>query len=139
MNEKTILGIDIGGNGMKGAIVDVETGKLLTDRVKIPTPQPSTPKAVAKVFGQLIEEIGWKGDVIGCGFPAIVKNGVAQSAANIHPDWVKTDIVKLFGEVTDCDVYAVNDADAAGMAEVTLGAGKDVAGTVIMITIGTAD
>ena len=137
MNEKHILGIDIGGTGMKGAIIDIETGELLTARLKIPTPQPPTPLAMSKVFGQLINGIGYKGDIIGCGFPAIVKNGVAQSAANIHKDWIHQDIQKLFSEVSNCQVHALNDADAAGMAEMKLGSGKGVEGTVIMITIGT--
>jgi polyphosphate glucokinase len=137
MDEKTILGIDIGGTGMKGAIVDITTGELLTERLKIPTPQPATPKAMTKVFKQLVDEIGWNGEIIGCGFPAIVKKGVAKSAANIHSEWINKNIVKLFQNITSREVHALNDADAAGLAEVRMGAGKGRSGTILMITIGT--
>lgn len=137
MDEKYILGIDIGGTGMKGAIVDIEQGCLVTERFKIPTPKPSTPSAVTHSFKELIQLIGWSGELIGCGFPAIVKKGVACSAANIHQDWLQTDIPKLFGQVSSSDIYVLNDADAAGMAEIKFGKGKNVDGTVLMITIGT--
>ncbi len=137
MDEKYILGIDIGGSGMKGAIVETATGQLITERIRIPTPQPSIPEIVAKAFKKLIQLIGWNGDVIGCGFPAIVKKGVAYSAANIHQDWLGTDASKLFAQASNCEVYVLNDADAAGIAEMKFGQGKDVEGTVLMITIGT--
>ena len=137
MNEKIVLGIDIGGTGMKGAIVDTETGELLTERIKILTPQPATPKAVTRVFRQLIEEIGWEGELIGCGFPAIIKQNVAKSAANIHLEWINKNVVKLFQNAVNREVFILNDADAAGLAEVRKGAGKDKKGTIIMVTVGT--
>ncbi len=130
------FGIDIGGSGIKGAVVDVETGLLATERLKLPTPQPSVPDAVAKVVAELVEHFGWQGP-LGCTFPAVVQNGVARTAANVDPSWIGTNIEAVMGAATGLPVSAVNDADAAGMAEVKWGAGKDVPGLVIMVTLGT--
>jgi len=137
MSLSNILGIDIGGSGIKGAIVDSESGQLVTERVKIKTPQPSTPEAVAIVVQQLIDEIGYDGELIGCGFPAVIKNGVAYSAANIHPAWKGTNIEELLSEKTGRRFIVTNDADAAGLSEMRFGKGKGVNGNVILITIGT--
>ena len=131
-----ILGIDVGASGIKGALVDLDKGKLYGERFRVPTPQPSTPEAMAGAFAEIIQFFNYKG-VVGCGFPALVKNGVAQSAANIDKSWVGTSIETVFGESTGCRVYATNDADAAGMAEMRYGIGKSEKGLVIMITIGT--
>lgn len=131
-----ILGIDVGASGIKGALVDLDKGKLYGERFRVPTPQPSTPEAMAKAFAEITEFFNYKG-IVGCGFPALVKNGVAQSAANIDKTWVGTNIETVFGEACGCRVYATNDADAAGMAEMRYGLGKGENGLVILITIGT--
>lgn len=131
-----ILGIDVGASGIKGALVDLDKGKLYGERFRVPTPQPSTPAAMAQAFAEITDFFNYKG-VVGCGFPALVKNGVAQSAANIDDSWVGTNIETVFGEACGCRVYATNDADAAGMAEMRYGIGKGENGLVIMITIGT--
>jgi polyphosphate glucokinase len=131
-----ILGIDIGGSGIKGAPVDIKKGELLAPRYRIPTPQPSKPKSVAKVVGQISRHFDWKGP-IGVGFPAVIQHGVARTAANVHKSWINTDAAALFGEATGCPVTVVNDADAAGIAEMTFGAGKGRDGVVLLVTIGT--
>jgi polyphosphate glucokinase len=131
-----ILGIDIGGSGIKGAPVNIETGELLTSRYRIKTPQPSKPKAVAKVVSKIAQHFDWEGP-IGAGFPAVIQHGVARTAANIHKGWINTDAKALFSEATGCPVTVVNDADAAGIAEMTFGAGKDQNGVVLLVTIGT--
>lgn len=131
-----ILGIDIGGSGIKGAPVDIHTGELTRDRHRIPTPQPSNPKAVAKVVGQIVEHFDWKGPV-GCTFPAIISHGVIKSAANVDDAWIGVDGVKLLGKTTGCPIHILNDADAAGVAEMEFGVGRGRDGAVIMLTIGT--
>jgi polyphosphate glucokinase len=132
----TAFGVDIGGSGIKGAIVDLHRGDLLTDRVKYLTPNPSTPDAVAAVVTRLVREAGWTG-MIGATFPAVVQHGVARSAANVDASWIGTDVDKVFTEATGCDVTILNDADAAGMAEVRYGAAKGVRGVVLLLTFGT--
>lgn len=131
-----ILGVDIGGSGIKGAIVDTETGKLITERHRIETPQPATPEAIAAVLAQLVLHFHWNGPV-GCGFPAAIQRGVARTAANIAKSFIGTDIDRLFSEATNCPCYNVNDADAAGMAEIHFGEGAGQPGVVLLITIGT--
>ncbi|MEM1181824.1 MAG: ROK family protein [Acidobacteriota bacterium] len=131
-----ILGIDVGGSGIKGAPVALEKGELLEERLRIPTPQPSDPASVAQTVQDLAAHFAWRGP-IGCGFPAAVQHGVARTAANVDDSWVGTDIALLFGEATGCPVRALNDADAAGLAEMAYGAGRGRLGTVIMVTIGT--
>jgi polyphosphate glucokinase len=116
--------------------VDVETGLLTTERLKLPTPQPSVPDAVAKVVAELVQHFGWQGP-LGCTFPAVVQNGVARTAANVDQSWIGTNIEAVMGTATGLPVTAVNDADAAGVAEVKWGAAKDVEGLVIMVTLGT--
>jgi polyphosphate glucokinase len=132
----TVLGIDIGGTGIKGAPVDTRSGQLLADRHRILTPHPATPEAVTGVVAELAKFFDWTGPA-GAAFPAVIKNGVAKTAANVDPQWIGTDAAKLFTEAIGSDVTVVNDADAAGIAEVTFGAGKDCAGVVIMVTLGT--
>lgn len=136
MNLRMILGIDIGGSGVKGAIVDTKKGKLITDRYRIPTPQPSTPEAVAEVIKKIARHFKWKGPV-GVGFPGVIQQGVARTAHNVDKSWIDMDLNKLFSKTTGCKVHVVNDADAAGMAEVKFGAGKGHKGTLILITVGT--
>jgi polyphosphate glucokinase len=136
MKLKKILGIDIGGSGVKGAIVDTKKGKLITERYRIPTPQPSTPDAVAEVIKRIAKHFKWDGP-IGVGFPGVIQQGVARTAANVDKSWIDKDLNKLFSKVTGCKVHVVNDADAAGMAEMKFGAGKGFKGTLMLITVGT--
>jgi len=131
-----ILGIDIGGSGIKGAPVDTETGQLLADRIRIKTPPKGEPEPVADVVNQIAQSFNWKGP-IGIGFPAPIKGGVALMAANVSKRWVNTNADALFTKVTSCDCTMINDADAAGLAEMTFGAGRGQPGTVIMLTLGT--
>jgi polyphosphate glucokinase len=132
------FGIDIGGTGIKGAVVDVATGQLATERKRILTPHPATPQAVAQVVGQLVGEARWQG-LIGATFPAVIKHGIAQSAANVDHAWVGTDADKVFTDAVGAgsEVIVLNDADAAGIAEARFGAAKGVQGVVIMLTFGT--
>jgi polyphosphate glucokinase len=130
------LGIDIGGTGIKAAPVDVATGKLLDERKKIATPQPSTPKAVADVVRELAAEFNWTG-ASGATFPGVVTNGIVRTAANVDHDWIGTNAAALFGKALGTDVTVLNDADAAGIAEMTFGAGKGEQGPVLMLTFGT--
>ncbi len=133
---KKILGIDIGGTGIKGSIVDVVSGEVVSKRVRILTPKPATPAAVAEKVKELVDELNWKGD-IGCGFPAVVMNGIVKTATNIDKSWIGVDIEKLLSDYTDCNVSVVNDADAAGMAEIHFGKPEFKKGIVILLTIGT--
>jgi polyphosphate glucokinase len=132
----TAFGVDIGGSGIKGAIVDLARGDLATERVKYLTPNPSTPEAVAEVVARLVKEAEWTGE-LGATFPAVIKHGVAKSAANIDKSWIETDVDKVFTDITHCDVTVLNDADAAGIAEVHYGAAAGHPGLVIMTTLGT--
>jgi polyphosphate glucokinase len=131
-----ILGIDIGGSGIKGAPVETETGELLYPRHRIPTPKLGKPKPMAKVVAAVTQHFDWDG-LIGCGFPAVIHEGVVHSAANIHKRWIGTDAASLFSKATGCDVFVLNDADAAGLAEMTFGAGRSRKGVVLVVTIGT--
>jgi polyphosphate glucokinase len=132
----TLLGIDIGGTGMKAAPVDTETGELIAPRHRILTPHPATPDAMAGVVAQLTQHFDWTGQV-GAAFPAVVKAGVATTAANIDRAWIGTDVAATFARASKCDVTVVNDADAAGIAEMEFGAGKGRVGVVLMVTLGT--
>jgi len=133
----SVLGIDIGGSGIKGAIVDVETGKLLTPRERIPTPENAKPEDVAQVVKTMVEFFHYEGS-IGAGFPAVIRNGIALTAANVHKSWIGLDANTLFSSATKCPVSVVNDADAAGIAEMRFGIGRDYPrGVVIFLTIGT--
>jgi polyphosphate glucokinase len=134
--EMQILGIDIGGTGIKGAPVETDTGSLLAERYRLLTPEGAKPGPIAEVVKNIANQFNWHAP-IGCGFPAVIRNGVAESAANINQRWIGTNVAQLFSEATQCPVYVVNDADAAGLAEVTFGSGRGVNGVVLMITIGT--
>ncbi len=131
-----ILGIDVGGSGIKGAPVNIKTGKLLAERLRIKTPKGAEPGPVADVVAEIAKSFNWKGP-IGIGFPAPIKGGVAMMAANISEKWVGTNADELFSKTTGCPSTTVNDADAAGLAEMKFGAGKGHPGTVILITLGT--
>lgn len=131
-----VLGIDIGGSGVKGAPVDTATGKLLQERWRIETPKPSSPDAVAAVVRQIVDHFSWTGPV-GVTFPGVVVDGTTRTAANVDPAWIGADARKLFAEATGLKVTVLNDADAAGVAEATFGAGRDRGGLVLMLTFGT--
>jgi polyphosphate glucokinase len=130
------IGVDIGGTGIKGAPVDLEAGAFAAERVRIPTPQPATPEAVATVVKDVVDQLDAPGS-IGLTLPSVVLDGVVQTAANIDHAWIGTDAVALFREATGRPVGVVNDADAAGIAEVRFGAGKGRSGVVVLITLGT--
>ena len=131
-----ILGIDIGGSGIKGAIVDTEKGNLITERHRITTPKPATPEKVANAIQKMIRHFNWTGEV-GCGFPTPLKHGKCLTGGNLHESWKGVQVDALFTEKTGNEYSVVNDADAAGLAEISFGAGKGKKGTVIMITLGT--
>lgn len=126
-----VLGIDIGGTGTKGAPVDVKAGKLVQERLRLLTPQPAKPAPVADVVAQIVEHFKWSGPV-GITFPGVVVDGVVRTAANMHQAWIGVDAAELFG-----GARVVNDADAAGLAEMTFGDGRDRKGVVLMLTLGT--
>jgi polyphosphate glucokinase len=130
------LGIDVGGSGIKGAIVDITTGQLITERHRIETPQPATPENIAETIKKIADHFSYQGK-IGCGFPAVIKSGVIKTASNIDKSNIDVNANELFSKITGRDVTVVNDADAAGIAEITFGEGKGVDGVVLIITIGT--
>jgi polyphosphate glucokinase len=138
---KANLGIDIGGSGIKGAPVDVDTGTLLAPRFRLLTPDPAKPGPVAETMAKVASHFAWNGP-IGCGFPAVVQAGIVRSAANIHKKWIDVDAQALFtqalsAQACDCPVVVANDADVAGMAEMTFGVGKGRKGVILVLTIGT--
>ncbi len=133
---RIILGVDIGGSGIKGAPVDTKKGVLVEDRHRIPTPQPATPQAVAETMREVMEAHGWEG-ALGCTVPGRVVRGVVETAANIDDAWIGTDAGKLFKKTCGVPVAVLNDADAAGIAEMRFGAGKKAKGTVLLLTLGT--
>jgi polyphosphate glucokinase len=131
-----VLGIDIGGTGIKAAPVDVAAGQLTAERFKIDTPHPPVPDAVGPVVKQLVSHFKWTGPV-GLTFPGVVTQGVIRTAPNLDPSWIGVNAAEFFGGADGLTATVVNDADAAGLAEVRFGAGKDQAGTVLMLTLGT--
>ncbi len=131
-----VLGIDIGGTGIKAAPVDLDTGTLVAERVKIDTPRPAVPAAVAGVVRELAMSFAWTG-LAGITFPGVVTDGVTRTAANVDKAWIDTDARELFAQATGLTVSVINDADAAGLAEMRFGAGVDQKGTVLMLTLGT--
>ncbi len=131
-----ILGIDIGGSGIKGAPVDLDRGELTHPRHRIVTPEPATPDAVADVVGEVARHFDWHGP-IGCTFPAVIQRGIVWSAANVDKSWISVDGQALFHRTTGCPLVLLNDADAAGMAEMRYGAGQGQSGVVMMLTFGT--
>ncbi len=136
MSSGTVIGIDIGGTGIKGAPVELATGALTTSRIRLLTPLPATPAAVAGVVATLVEQLDVAGP-IGLTLPGVVTGGVLRTAANIDKEWLGLDAVDLFGTATGRRVAVVNDADAAGVAEVKFGAGAGRPGVVMMVTLGT--
>ncbi len=131
-----ILGIDIGGTGIKGALVNTATGQVLGERKRIPTPSPSKPENILEAIQEIVGHFNWKGS-IGCGFPTVVAHGESLSVSNLHKSWYRQKVDKLIADKVGLPTYVLNDADAAGLAEMTFGEGKDIMGTVIVLTIGT--
>ena len=133
------FGIDIGGSGIKGAPVDLVAGEFADERLRIPTPQPSTPSAVADVVTRIVGEFGAAAGKlpVGVTFPAVIQHGVARTAANVDQSWIGTDVDALFTERLGRPVHVVNDADAAGVAEARFGAARGTHGTVFVATLGT--
>ena len=130
------LGVDIGGSGVKGAPVDLDTAEFTDERKRLDTPQPSTPEAVAAAFAEVVGTFDTPG-AVGCTFPGIVQRGVIRSAANVDKAWVDTDAAALFSEAIGRDVVVLNDADAAGLAEARYGAARGRDGVVLVLTFGT--
>jgi len=131
-----VLGIDIGGSGIKAGPVDVASGTMTAERIKVPTPRPALPEAVADAIKELVEAFGWEGPT-GIAFPGVVIGGVTHTAANLDPAWIGLDVRALFAKATRLRASLINDADAAGLAEMRFGAGAGEPGTVLMLTFGT--
>ncbi len=131
-----ILGIDIGGSALKGAPVDTVKGVLLAERFRIETPKVLSPEKMAASVAEIAAHFRWKGP-IGIGFPGVVQNSVVRTSANLHKDFIDCDAGALFRKATGLEVTVINDADAAGIAEMKFGAGKGYVGTVLLLTLGT--
>ncbi len=136
---KKAIGIDIGGTGIKGALVDVKNGELISDRIRVETPAGGEPEAIAEAVGQIVRKLnsGLRHYPVGICFPAVVKHGTTMSAANVSKRWIGLNADQLFTSKLGTSVHVVNDADAAGIAEMRFGAGKKRKGLVIMTTLGT--
>jgi polyphosphate glucokinase len=131
-----VLGIDVGGSGIKGAPVDTDSGTLLAPRVRLATPASAKPDPMAQLVGEIARQFDWQGPV-GVGFPSALHQGIVLTAANIHKKWIGVNAAELFSNVSHCPVSVINDADAAGIAEMRFGAGRGRRGLVLLITIGT--
>ncbi|MEX1054785.1 MAG: ROK family protein, partial [Rhodothermales bacterium] len=127
---------DVGGSGIKGAPVDVDTGEMTAERVRVKPPDKARPEAVAEIVAEIVRHFDWKGPV-GCAFPARIKNGVAKTAANIDQAWLGTNVAELFSQASGCPFLIINDADAAGMAEMAFGVGRGRKDIVLLLTVGT--
>jgi len=131
-----VLGIDIGGSALKGAPVDTKTGELLAERFRIETPEQVSPDEMAAIVARISAHFRWKGK-IGVGFPGVIQSNITLTAANLDKKFIGTDLGKLFGNATKCKVSVINDADAAGIAEMRFGAGRGHLGNVLLLTLGT--
>lgn len=131
-----VLGIDIGGTGIKGAVVDTKKGHLVTDRIRLLTPEPATPDAVGMTVTEIAKHFEWTGP-IGCTFPGVVRGGTVFTAANVDKSWINADASRIISDATGCPVTMVNDADAAGEAETRFGAARGKSGVILTITLGT--
>lgn len=132
-----ILGIDVGATGTKGGIVDLEKGDLVSERIKYKTPDSKKPDEMIEVINQIVKDCDWKGKPVGIGFPAIIKDKRSWSASNIHKSWIDYPIEKSISDKIKCPVYIINDADAAGLAEMQYGRGRGQKGTCLLLTLGT--
>lgn len=133
---QTILGVDIGGSGIKGALINVQTGQLIGARLKIPTPSISSPENLVLVIKDLVTHFNWSG-VIGCTFPGVIVNQVIKTSANLNKDCINTNLSTLITQATNCQTWMLNDADAAAHAEIAFGSARNFNGSGLMITIGT--
>lgn len=131
-----VFGLDVGGSGIKGAPVDTSTGEILSERRRVGTPSPATPEAIVETAAEVVSGSGWTGPV-GCGFPAVIKNGFACTAANIDERAIGFDFAGALEDALGCRVRLMNDADAAGLAEARWGAARDRSGLVLVLTVGT--
>ena len=131
-----VLGIDVGGTGIKGAVVDTSRGELQTDRYRLLTPRPARPKPMIKTIADIVEHFEWQGPV-GCGFPSVVQRGVIRTAAHVSKKWIGVNARKAISEAIGCPTAVLNDADAAGLAEMRFGAGQNQKGVVLIVTLGT--
>lgn len=130
------LGIDIGGSALKGAPVDTKSGRLLAERLRIATPEPLSPPQMAKAIAEMCAHFKWRGP-IGVGFPGAIEGSTIWTSANLHPKFIGADGAKLFGKATGCPVRMINDAAAAGVAEMRFGAGRNFMGKALILTLGT--
>lgn len=131
------FGVDVGGSGVKGGIVDLDTGQLIGERFKLPTPQPSTPESVAKTIAEVVEKFGWEGG-LGVTYPGVVTDGIVRTAANVDKGWIGVNAQEVIGAALGGKkITVLNDADAAGLAEEKFGAGKDNTGVIVLLTFGT--
>jgi polyphosphate glucokinase len=131
------LGVDVGGSGVKGAVVDLETGKLVGERLRLDTPQPATPEALTNTVAEVVRHFDWKGP-LGVTYPGVVVDGVVQTAANVDKSWIGANVAKAYSKAIDGHpVTVLNDADAAGMAEQRYGAGRNFDGVIVLLTFGT--
>jgi len=131
-----VLGIDIGGSAIKAAPVNTGNGSLAADKIRIATPQPATPAAIADTIAEITVHFNWTG-AVGCGLPAVIRDGIVCTASNIDTNWINTDVVELLSVKTGLQITALNDADAAGLAEIRYGAGSKASGTTLVVTAGT--
>ena len=131
-----LLGIDVGGTGIKGGIVNSELGELVSERFRLATPQRKTPESITETVSRVVKHFAWKGSV-GAGFPAVIRHGQVHTAANIHDSWIGLNVRDMFEAVTGCSFNVLNDADVAGMAEMRYGAGRGRDGVVLVVTLGT--
>lgn len=136
MKKTHILGIDVGGSGVKGAVVDVRAGSLVTERYRLATPQPAGPKEIAGVVARIVRHFDWTGPV-GCGMPGPIKDGRVLALANLDSAWIGVRAHEVYSRRCGCPVTVVNDADAAGLAEMQFGAGRGLGGVVVLATLGT--
>jgi polyphosphate glucokinase len=131
------FGIDVGGSGVKGGIVDLDTGQLIGERFKLETPQPATPEAVSKTVAAVVREFGWT-EKVGVTYPGVVTDGIVRTAANVDKGWIGCNASEFYSKALDGQkVIVLNDADAAGLAEEKFGAGKDNSGVIVLLTFGT--
>ena len=131
-----LLGIDVGGTGIKGAIIDTDSGQLISERKRLSTPRPANPQLIIETIVELIRFFNWK-KTIGCGFPAVTHEGIVRTASNIDKQWIGLNAAQLIAEASGCSTYLINDADAAGEAEMAFGAGRGNKGNLIFFTVGT--
>ena len=132
-----ILGIDVGATGIKGGMVDLKKGEMLSEKLRYPTPKSKKPKDMAKTIERIVQEFSNEGKPLGLGFPAVIRNQKTMTASNIDKSWINFPIRQFLEDITSCPLFVINDADAAGLAEIHYGIGKNEKGTVILLTLGT--